>query len=293
MSGWFPVSRDVWDDPIFETKQEMTEREAFLWLCRHAAWEDTKHRVGSEMIDCPKGSVFITLRDFQHTTCWGSDTKIRNFLLRLERAGLIKRTVHGKRNAPKTRVTICEYEEISNAEPEQNAPKTHQERTKNAVKEEVNNKQTSEAKASSSDVSLPLPANDQTKAVSRYNDAADAAGWPKINKLNPQRSRLLKARLAECAGPEGWEVALRKAFESDFCRGRTAKPWLGFSFDWMIKAANFTKLMEGNYDNRTGCSHKSPNRRENGPNAALEQALRLAGVGATPSDACDGMRVPG
>ncbi|WP_282091328.1 hypothetical protein [Epibacterium ulvae] len=271
----------------------MTQREAFLWLCRNAAWEDTKHRVGSEMIDCPKGCVFITLREFQATTSWGSDTKIRNFLQGLENAGLIKRSTHGKRNARKTRVTICEYAENTDEQSEGNARKTHRERTKNAVKEEVNNKQSSEAKASSSGAPSPLPANEQSKAVARYNDAAEAAGWPKIAKLNPNRAKLLKARLADCGGPEGWEVALRKAFESDFCRGRTAKPWLGFSFDWMIKAANFTKLMEGNYDNRTGSNPEPSNRPGNGANAALEQALRLAGVGATPGHAGDGMRVPG
>ncbi|GAB5431268.1 MAG: hypothetical protein EpisKO_06380 [Epibacterium sp.] len=138
-----------------------------------------------------------------------------------------------------------------------------------------------EAKASSSDGSSPHPANDQSIAVSRYNDAAEAAGWPKIQKLSPNRSRQLKARLAECGGPEGWEVALRKAFDSDFCRGRTAKPWHGFGFDWLIKSQNFTKLMEGNYDNRTHRPDRAeaPHGSENRSDAAFEQALRLAGLG--------------
>lgn len=278
MSGWFAVGKDVFDDPMWK-KEPMSEREAYLWLCRNAAWEDTRHRVGTEMVDCPKGCVFITLRDFQHTTCWGSDTKVRNFLLRLEDAGLIKRTVHGKKNAPKTRVSICEYEEKHDADAEINAPKTHRERTKNAVNKQVNNKQTSEAKASSGDCSSPHPANDQSIAVSRYNDAAEAAGWPKIQKLSPSRSRQLKARLIECGGPEGWEVALRKAFDSDFCRGRTAKPWMGFGFDWLIKPQNFTKLMEGNYDQRAHNLAKSPDRQQNRPDPALEQIARLTGVG--------------
>lgn len=138
-----------------------------------------------------------------------------------------------------------------------------------------------EAKASSSDLSSPHPANDQSIAVTRYNDAAEAAGWPKIQKLSPARSRQLKARLAECGGPEGWEVALRKAFDSDFCRGRTAKPWHGFGFDWLIKSQNFTKLMEGNYDNRTHHTDRTPaaHGSENRSDAAFEQALRLAGLG--------------
>lgn len=101
-------------------------------------------------------------------------------------------------------------------------------------------------------------ANDTAAAVSAYNRAADAAGWPKVQRMTPVRSKALRARLAECGGVEGWEVALRRAQESDFLCGRTAKPWSGFGFDWLTKSANFTKLMEGNYDNRTGAHHASP-----------------------------------
>ena len=55
MSGFFAVFKDVFDDPIFDTKEPMTEREAFLWLCRNAAWKDTTHRVGSEVVRLPQG----------------------------------------------------------------------------------------------------------------------------------------------------------------------------------------------------------------------------------------------
>jgi uncharacterized protein YdaU (DUF1376 family) len=96
-----------------------------------------------------------------------------------------------------------------------------------------------------SDTNVSL-GGDLAKAVKRFNDAAEKAGWPKVQKLNPTRSKLLRARLAECGGADGWEVALRKAFESDFFKTQ----WTGFCFDWMIRAANFTKIMEGNYDNR-------------------------------------------
>jgi uncharacterized protein YdaU (DUF1376 family) len=97
----------------------------------------------------------------------------------------------------------------------------------------------------------PCPANDISHAVSRYNQAAERAGWPQVQKLTPNRSKQLRARLKDCGGLEGWEDALRRAYASDFCRGRTPKPWTGFGFDWLTKAANFTKLMEGNYDNRS------------------------------------------
>jgi uncharacterized protein YdaU (DUF1376 family) len=100
-------------------------------------------------------------------------------------------------------------------------------------------------------VSLSIsPANDLSEAVSIYNHAAAVSGWPQVQKTTPNRSKQIRARLAECDGVEGWRIAVEKAQASDFLCGRTAKPWTGFGFDWLIKAGNFTKLMEGNYDNR-------------------------------------------
>lgn len=106
-------------------------------------------------------------------------------------------------------------------------------------------------------------ANDVSQAVSRYNEAATKAGWPQVQKMTPSRSKQLRSRLVDCGGLPGWEDALRRAFASDFCRGRTSKPWTGFGFDWLVKAGNFTKLMEGNYDNRIDQSHgEQPDRRK-------------------------------
>jgi uncharacterized protein YdaU (DUF1376 family) len=101
------------------------------------------------------------------------------------------------------------------------------------------------------DVSLsasPPHANEVSEAVSLFNEAAGRVGWSQIQRMNPNRSKQLRARLKECGGLEGWEAALAKAEASDFLCGRTERPWSGFGFDWFVKAANFTKLMEGNYD---------------------------------------------
>lgn len=101
-------------------------------------------------------------------------------------------------------------------------------------------------------VSLSIAhANDASEAVRLYNETASRCGWPAVQKMTPTRSRSLKARLADAGGLIGWQDAIARAEQSDFLNARTAKPWTGFGFDWLTKAANFTKLMEGNYDNRT------------------------------------------
>ena len=133
MSGFISIHRKLWDNEIFAT-EPMSEREAWVWMISRAAWSDTRHRVGSKMVDVPRGSFMVTLRELQSKFGWKSDTKVRSFLAMLEGENMINRAVVGQRNAPKTHVTICNYCEYQGGERTENAPKTHQKRTKNAVK---------------------------------------------------------------------------------------------------------------------------------------------------------------
>lgn len=143
MSGWIRVERKVFTDEFF-AREPMSEREAWLWMLSSAAWEDTTHRVGGQVLPVPRGSFMATLREMQSVFGWRSDTKVRNFLKRLEAERMVERTTCGPRNAPKTHVTICKYDEYQSSERTKNAPKTHRERTEKRSKEtKINNKQTS------------------------------------------------------------------------------------------------------------------------------------------------------
>lgn len=138
-------------------------------------------------------------------------------------------------------------------------------------------KRKSSVSASSRDDQVATDGDLET-AVNTFNIAAGQTDWPKVQKLTDARRKQLGARLDDCGGLEGWKTAVEKALESDFCRGRTSKPWTGFGFDWLIKASNFTKVMEGNYDNRTRLSEPShlPGHRSD---PAIEQIARLSGLG--------------
>lgn len=131
----------------------------------------------------------------------------------------------------------------------------------------------------STNVDVPIrPFCDASEAVAEYNAVASRAGWPQVQKMTDARRRAIRARFGECGGIEGWRTVLGKAEASDFLCARTDRPWSGFGFDWLTAPKNFTKIMEGNYDNRAGNSRPSP-RPENRPDPALEQIARLAGLG--------------
>jgi uncharacterized protein YdaU (DUF1376 family) len=118
-------------------------------------------------------------------------------------------------------------------------------------------------------------------AVSDWNQAAEKNGWPRVQRLTAARSKQLAGRIKDAGGLDGWQAALEKAGESDFLCGRNGA-WNGFCFDWMTKAANFTKLMEGNYENRNDNITEINGAGQRGGNAGqgAYEGERLRGIAA-------------
>lgn len=103
---------------------------------------------------------------------------------------------------------------------------------------------------------LPEPKAEKTRsseAMEIYNAAAGECGWPKLMKMTKERETALKVRLTECGGIEGWRSVIDRCRNSEFLR----KAEWSFGFDWIVKPKNFTKILEGNYDNRSSGSVRS------------------------------------
>ena len=88
MTGWVAIDRGIFEHTFF-SREPMSEREAWVWIITRAAWQDTRHRVGSVIVDVPRGSFMATLREMQHAWMWGSDKRVRLFLGRLKNDGMI------------------------------------------------------------------------------------------------------------------------------------------------------------------------------------------------------------
>lgn len=84
------------------------------------------------------------------------------------------------------------------------------------------------------------------KIISLYNDTC--VSLPRVKKLSDARKKAIKARLNTYS-----EDDFRNLFElaeaSDFLKGRNGRNWMA-DFDWLIKDANFVKVLEGKYANR-------------------------------------------
>lgn len=79
-----------------------------------------------------------------------------------------------------------------------------------------------------------------------FNTAVSDTSIPQITKLTDSRKNALRSIFKEY-GKETVETVIKKTIASDFL----SKDWGKVSFDWIFKKANFLKILEGNYDNRT------------------------------------------
>lgn len=80
--------------------------------------------------------------------------------------------------------------------------------------------------------------------VEQYNSICTAL--PKVRDLNEPRKKAIKSALKRL-GQEGLIELFRKTAASDFLCGKKGG-WKA-SFDWILKPANLTKILEGNFDN--------------------------------------------
>ena len=181
-------------------------------------------------------------------------SSVRNRMARLEKLG----NVDIKVDRHCTVVTICNWERYQHPpEPRgqqsghtsdrQRTHKGHTKDTDNNVKKVNNvdkvNKKIEEA--ATSDNGVPCKS-----VLDAYNSVCAAQGLAKAQKVTGSRRDKLKTRWAESAFREHFGEIFNRIAASDFCKGGGDKGWKA-DFDWIIaNDSNYTKVLEGRYDNR-------------------------------------------
>lgn len=85
---------------------------------------------------------------------------------------------------------------------------------------------------------------DYQKIVDEFNQVAQRL--PRVMSVTDKRKREIKKRLEE-HGVKALSVCFFKASQSTFLAGENDRGWIA-SFDWIMDAKNFVKVLEGNYD---------------------------------------------
>ena len=110
----------------------------------------------------------------------------------------------------------------------------------------------SESRQNIGDYTPPKPERtDYQGVLDAYHECCPS--FPVVIKLTETRKRAIKARLKDY-GLDEIKRAFSLAGQSDFLKGSSG--WQA-SFDWLMKPANMTKVLEGNYTNRASPNGKS------------------------------------
>ena len=89
---------------------------------------------------------------------------------------------------------------------------------------------------------------DYKSIVDLYNRLCPSLS--KVKSLSNARKKAIKARL-NSYNIDDFEELFKKAEKSDFLKGKNDRNWTA-TFDWLIKDSNMAKVLDGNYDNRSG-----------------------------------------
>ena len=105
-------------------------------------------------------------------------------------------------------------------------------------------------KEKESEIDSPLPPAGETRGcdevISQFNSIC--ASLNKVSGMTEPRRKAVQSAL-NAVGQEKLTELFRKAEASDFLTKRNSTGWKA-GFDWLLKPENYTKVLEGNYDNR-------------------------------------------
>lgn len=94
-----------------------------------------------------------------------------------------------------------------------------------------------------------------TRIMQLYNEIC--LSFPKIQKIDGARRKAVAARFKTYPDIQIFEQLFRKTEASDFMKGANDRNWSA-DFDWIIKATNMCKVLEGKYDNKGGPDNGGP-----------------------------------
>lgn len=95
--------------------------------------------------------------------------------------------------------------------------------------------------------------------------------YPKVKSLSEARKKAIKARLKSYS-IDDFRTLFEKAEASAFLKGANDRNWAA-NFDWLIKDSNMAKVIDGNYENRSGKQQKNHIQRQQYNFDELERGL--------------------
>lgn len=291
MTRWVRTTVEMLDHEILQGPYD--RRSAWLWLIAHAAWKDKRVSHKGRPLELKRGQVLAGRAFLAETWGW-SEQNVRTFIHLLVADGMVILNQSGGHFA--NVLTICNYDKYQSAnddsqpvdqpepnqsltsvQPEPNQTLTIDTSSTKGTKIEDTDADASEC-VSAAPSRKPLEPQPVIEAFEAYLAVAAKHGLSQPRTLTPAMRKSIGARLREHT-PGGWQDMLDGLAASDFLRGKNERGWRA-NLDWIVKPANFSKIVSGNYDNRESTEYRYGQPAAKHPilNALDDLADRLASV---------------
>ena len=224
----------------------------FLHLLLKANYKPKKWR-GEEI----KRGQFVTSTNTLSNELQLSVQQVRTCLTKLESTGEINKQSTSKL----TKITICKYDSYQGFENDSNKQITNEQQASNKVAtsyQQQHNKEIKKERNKENNNIETKVSSEKAKNwdyyLNSWNDAFNGSNISKIRSLTKSRKQSLRLRIQDRESnktpEEVYCIVLDKIKESRFLNGENNNGWV-CNFDWVLKPANWQKILEGNYDNRT------------------------------------------
>ena len=252
--GWVSIHRQIKQHWLWTTDKPFDKRSAWIDLVLSANHSDNKFVLGTQLVTVQKGEFITSELKLMERWGWGK-TKLRNFLKLLEDDGMIVKKATNKQTTL-TIVNYCIYQQTQTIDDALDVQQTNREQTADVQQTYTNN---NVLIMSDNDNKLLSPEILQTSDRTPYQQITEAfnkicTSLLPVQQIDSTRRKIIKARYKDmgCSMDKVKEY-FAKVQASDFLTGkikREGKEPFKATFDWIIKSANYIKVIEGNYVNK-------------------------------------------
>jgi hypothetical protein len=264
MSGFYPVDHGDMTHPVFGVggRQPFTRWEAYCWLLDHAAIGHTDEVFRGKPVTLDRGQVATSIGELARTWKW-TKPSVQRFINGLISAGFIAYspaivsglqagTVGGTAgDTGVTMITLCKYAAI---QPKKSLHDTDTDTSPVTPPESTATPRQGDLLPTAEVVAMPT--DDVQTAFAAYRVVAKELGLAvPMPRLDGKRRAMLRKRLSELGGLDGWAMALEALRNATFI---TSGRWKSFSVDDMVTPEKLEKLLAGGYSEIWGNEKQHP-----------------------------------
>lgn len=249
MQGWVKIHRDLLDNELWSDKP-FTKGQAWVDLLLLANHKDKNVLIGSHTEMVERGSFITSELKLMERWGWGRK-KVKLFLNFLESQKMIERNANNKRTA----ITIVNYGFYQDCdlpkEQQKNSKRTakEQQRDSTGTAKEHKQERKNERMKEYIDTDVSIKQHSIQSIIDAWNQL-EPYGIKMIYRINPGSKRCTSLiALLEQFGEEKVIQAVDKVKQSDFLQGKTDTRF-SLNFDWFINQNNFSKILDGKYDEK-------------------------------------------